>query len=186
VDKGTYNGRRVDFNLYAASCFIPHLFTDPKRERLGCGACTLALLTGARPESIAAKNGKAHYSDEFMVGFLRTRGFQTLRLTMCNLSARSSKLGRAHVILTSQLFRRNEGTWGVIHGDVYYHNFSFYALERLAFLNQPLLSAFLVVHPRWRIDAIEPASGNGKPNSGRKTIPFSLMSKALSPERTGL
>lgn len=181
MDKGTYNGRRVDFSLYATSCFNPYLFTGAARARLGCGACALALLTGARPESIAGKNGGRHYSDKFMVSFLRIRGFQTVRLTMCNLSAGASTLGSTHVLLTSQLFRRNEGTWGVIHSDLFYHNFSSYNLDTLAFLNQPILSAYLVVHPRWRLDMTDPVDEKGRAHTGRKAIPFSLMHKALSP-----
>lgn len=180
MDKGTYRGRCADFNRYATSCFNPYLFTGVARARLGCGACALALLTGARPESIAAKNGGRHYSDEFMIRFLRARGFQTVRLTLCNLSARTSKLGNAHVLLTSQLFRRNEGTWGVIHGDLFYHNFSAYNLETLAFLNQPILSAYLVVHPRWRLDVIEPEAETKQSKPSRNAIPFSLMRKAFS------
>jgi hypothetical protein len=181
VDKGTYNGRRVDFSRYATSCFTPYLFTGSARTRLGCGACALALLTGVRPEAIAARNGGPHYPDDFMVRFLRTRGFKVLRLTMCNLSARASKLGNAHVILISQLFRKNEGTWGVIHNGLFYHNFSSYNLETMAFLNQPILSAYLIVHPRWRFDLPEPATEKRIVKLGRKGIPFSLMSKALSP-----
>ena len=32
----------------------------------------------------------------------------------------------------------------------YYHNFQSYALDALSFLNKPILSAYLVVHPKWR------------------------------------
>ncbi len=60
-------------------------------------------------------------------------------------------IGSDHVLLISQLFRREEGTWGVVFGDFYYHNFSAYDLSTLSFLNKPILSAYLVAHPKWRI-----------------------------------
>jgi hypothetical protein len=153
VDRGFYTGRRVDFALYAVSCFNPYLFSAPFRARLGCGAGALALLTGVAPERIAAKNGGRHYSDEFMLRFLRQHGFSLLRLTLCNVSAGGSKVGKSHVILVSQLILRNEATWGVIYDGNYYHNFCSYYLDSLSLLNKPILSAYLVMHPRWRLPA---------------------------------
>ena len=38
----------------------------------------------------------------------------------------------------------------MIFNETYYHNFQSYALEVLSFLNKPILSAYLVVHPKWR------------------------------------
>ena len=126
---------------------------------IGCGACALALLTGAAPEVIAKKNRGAHYSDRFMVRFLRDRRFGVLQLTLCNLSAATPKIGTAHVLLLSQLFRQNEGTWGVIFNWTYYHNFQSYSLDALSFLNKPILSAYLVVHPKWRMhDSVKEGS----------------------------
>ena len=150
MDKGTYKGRRVVFKHYAVSCFNPFLFSDSASELRGCGAGALALLTGVAPERIAAKNGGIHYSDAFMLRFLRECGFRTLQLTQRNLSAAKDYVGTEHVILLSQLFKRNEATWGVIFGGMYYHNFSLFGLNALSLLNKPVLSAYLVVDPRWR------------------------------------
>lgn len=148
MDKGSYRGRRVNFASYAVSYFNPYLFSDPVRAQMGCGACALALITGSLPEFIS-KNGKSHFSDAFMVRFLRKKGYSVLRLTLCNLSVGGSKIGRQHVILLSQLLMKNEGTWGVIYDGLYYHNSASYALNALSFLNRPILSAYLVSHPRW-------------------------------------
>jgi hypothetical protein len=82
--------------------------------------------------------------------FLRRRGFRTLRLTQCNLSENLSRIGTGHVLLVSQLILRNEGTWGVIYNHQFYHNFALYDLEPFSFLNKPILSAYLIVHPKWR------------------------------------
>jgi hypothetical protein len=151
VDKGTYRGRRVDFSIYATSLFNPFLFTGPVRPKLGCGACALALLTGTPPEIIVQRKRDTHCSDEFMLRFLHRDGYRTLRLTQCNVSLARSNIGATHVLLLSQLLQKNEGTWVVIHNGKCYHNFESYSLEELSFVNKPILSAHIVIHPRWQI-----------------------------------
>ena len=152
MEKGSYTGRRVDFGKYATSCFTPHLFG--REWRRGCGACALALLTGETPEVIARKNNSPHYSDEFMLRFLRARGFSVLPLTWCNLSASKLRINNEHVLLLCQLFTKNEATWLVMHNELCYHNFEVYTPTILSLLNKPVLSAYLVIHPKWR-EAVE-------------------------------
>jgi hypothetical protein len=142
----------MDFAPFAASFFAPHLFSGSVRCQLGCGASALALITGVPPEIISARNGGTHYSDRFMTRFLRVRNFRTLRLTPRMVTGARTKIGADHVLLVSQLFRPGEGTWGVVYADFYYHNFDAYALSSLAFLNKPIMSAYLVIHPNWRIE----------------------------------
>lgn len=158
MDKGTYKGRRVEFRRYAVSCFNPFLFSDPASELRGCGAGALALLTGVAPEKISAKNGGIHYPDDFMRRFLRQHGFRTLQLTQCNLSSAEDYVGTDHVILLSQLFKRNEATWGVTFGGMYYHNFSLFSMNALSVLNKPVLSAYIVIDPRWRTPPVKKSS----------------------------
>ena len=152
VDKSKHQGRRVDFSPYATSYFAPHLYCGPVRSGLGCGACALALITGVAPEIIASQNGGAHYSDRFMIRFLKARNFRTLRLTPNLVTGAKNEIGADHVLLVSQLFRRAEGTWGVVFEDFYYHNFQAYVLSSLSFLNKPILSAYVVFHPKWLIN----------------------------------
>ena len=141
----------MDFSAWAASVFAPHLFCGSARSALGCGASALALITGVAPEIISSQNDGEHYSDGFMRRFLRGRNFRSLRLSPRMVAAARNKIGSDHVLLVSQLFRPHEGTWGVVFADFYYHNFETYALSALAFLNKPILSAYLVFHPKWRI-----------------------------------
>lgn len=150
MEKGSYNGRRVPFWRYTASRFDPYLFASGANAGFGCGATALALLTGIFPRSIAHENGDHHFPDEFMVQFLRRHRYGVQQLTLCNVSASESNIGPEHVVLLSQLFRRNEATWGVIYSGIYFHNFAVYQLENLSLLNKPVLSAYLVIHPRWR------------------------------------
>jgi len=89
-----------------------------------------------------------------MIRFLRTRNFRTLRLTPRLVTRAKTKIGAAHVLLISQLFRPDEGTWSVMYGDFAYHNFEAYALSSLALLNRPIMSAHLVIHPKWRISHV--------------------------------
>lgn len=109
------------------------------------------MITGVPPERVAAAHVGNHYADSFMVRFLKRRGYRVLRLTPLSIAGAHSKIGAEHVVLISQKFRRHEATWGVIFGATYYHNFDSYGLSGLAFLNKPILSAYLVVHPTWRI-----------------------------------
>jgi hypothetical protein len=149
--KGSYKGHRVDFAGYAVSCFTPHLFCGDFRKTLGCGASALALLTGVKPEEVSEHNKfRAHYSDTFMLRFLRSRRFRIARLTLCNLSVATSRIGVSHVILASQLVLKNEATWSVVHNGCCYHNFDIFRPNSLTFLNKPLLSAYLVNSPAWK------------------------------------
>lgn len=151
VTKVEYTGRRTDLKPFAASFFAPHLFQGEHRHLIGCGAGALALLTGVPPEKIAARHRGRHYSDKFMIRFLKQRSFRLLRLTPLRITSARNGVGSEHVILISQLFRNYEATWGIIHANVYYHSFQAYNLSELAFLNKPILSAYLVIHPSWRI-----------------------------------
>jgi hypothetical protein len=150
VEKGSYSGRRLNFDSFAASCFRPYLFGDEVRTRYGCGACALSLLTGAPPEEVSVKNNSPHYPDRFMVRFLRDHGFEVQRLTQCNVANGLSKIEKQHVILLSQMFRKREATWGIIFSGLYFHNFQVYFLETLSLIRKPIVTAYLVGHPTWR------------------------------------
>lgn len=143
---------RVDFEKYAVSLFSLHLFCGTHNSLAGCGACALPLVTGVPPGTIAVKNDNLnHYADDFMVRFLRQQRFKILRLMQCNLSAARNDIENEHVVLLSQLFKRNEATRGVLFGGMYYHNFSIYSLGAFSMLNKPVLSAYVIHHPKWQI-----------------------------------
>lgn len=165
MEKGSYNGRRVDFRNYTVARFNPHLFTGVSDAESGCGAAALALLTGISPRCIAMQNGSAHFSDRFMVLFLRRHGYAVQPLTLCNVSTSETEIDLGHVVLLSQLYRRNEATWGVVFSGIYYHNFCLYRLNGLSFLNKPTLSAYLISHSSWRgpqLSAVDQASSKTK------------------------
>lgn len=144
MEKGSYRTPPVDLQQYVVPLFVPHLFTSPLAQRVGCGPATLALLTGVPPHRILPQNRKRHYSDRFMVAFLRRHGFEVLRLTQCLVSRNATVISANHLVLLSQLLLPNEGSWGVLFGGIYYHNFRCYAFDELSLLNKPLLSAYLL------------------------------------------
>lgn len=165
----------MDFSRYAVSYFNPFLFSGTIRQSLGCGASALSLLTGVPPEYVAAKSRDGHYSDEFMVRFLRQRGCHVWRLTQCNVSTAISPLGDAHVILISQLLLRNEGTWGVIYDNKYYHNYSILNVNFISLLNKPILSAYLVVHPKWQLSSLVMDKPSGPQKITNKSMSWSKL-----------
>jgi hypothetical protein len=177
MKKGHNPGRRVDFNRFVSSCFTPNLYTSPLRRKIGCGATALGLLTGIPTEKIATKKRGDHYSDNFMLRFLRRHGFRTLELTSSNVSPDRSKIGDTHVLLLSQYWssRLNEATWIVLHDQICYHNFDLYSLESLSFLRKPLLSAFLIHHPRWGRPTKKREIPPGKPPSRKPRFTFAKL-----------
>jgi hypothetical protein len=46
---------------------------------------------------------------------------------------------------------RNEGSWAVIHRNVVYHNQDEGALDPLEFVNNPLMTVYVVWHPKWAV-----------------------------------
>lgn len=84
-----------------------------------------------------------------------------------------------------QLFRKNEGTWGVIFDEVYYHNFDLYRLQALSFLDKPILSAYVIWPPLWRWEQWPGPKPIAVPKTklGKLTL-RNLMSEGLVPKIT--
>ncbi len=144
------SNRRREVKSLTAVCFEPHLFIARERGHICCGASTLALLTGIPPERIAKKlNRWKHYPDWVMLKFLRSHGFSLHRITS-DLVINGGKITTQHVVLISQLLRKGEGTWGVMFGGLFWHNFEMFEVSGLSLLNQPMLTAYIVAHPKYR------------------------------------
>lgn len=104
---------------------------------------------------------------ERMIRFLHDRGFRTLELTLASRAAGKSQIGDSHSLFLSQWFRRNEGTWLVLHNGRCYHDFDIYTLASLAFLKKPVLSAYLIMHFRWHRPEKPPTQVCRKPRRKR-------------------
>ena len=155
LPKGKYKEVKIDFNKLSVEWFAPHLYRKDAYA-LGCGRTALTTLTGVSPDMIPIGKGeKHHYSDRFMVNFLRQRDYQVLPVTQCDMTQHSDvilhEITEDHVVLFSQLMIKNEASWSVTYGGLVYHNFYVTRLHGMEFLNKPLLSAYVIFHPKWRM-----------------------------------
>jgi len=149
MKKGHYTTRSIDYSKYTQSKVVFHWFDTYNYEGAGCGANALALLTGVNPRFYASRVIKNAYSDKFMLKELRKAGFKCIEITQCRLSNYKGDqvrhaISQNHLVLTSQLFKKNEGSWLVSWNGNTFHNFvhstsSFYTL-----LNFPILSAYIL------------------------------------------
>lgn len=93
-------------------------------------------------------------TDRQMVGSLRASGIEVIPLTVCAATNRYEVFNlvlESHVLLISQMFRKNEGSWCVLHGGRIFHNCedetsSFHMLE---FINRPILTAYILWMKKW-------------------------------------
>jgi len=156
MEMGDYS-ETIDFNQFFVRKFTPHLYVN--LGYYGCGANTLSLLTGAEPWKVpvACKKQPDHWPDKFMVDFLKLRGFKVARVSKCSVTNLNSDcienpISDNHVVMMSQLFKKKEASWVVVHNRFLYHNFEIQRTDGLDCLNHPVLSAYLVCHKSWRCD----------------------------------
>jgi hypothetical protein len=158
VRKGKPN--KIDWEKFKTSRFEfppnipPHISPE-------CGAYALYALTGKQTEDyrkifkkLARKDG--HWSTKTMVGYLNSKGFVVIPITIGNVveSYSVKQLNKPwieseNVILLDQKCYREENTWSVIHGNMYAHSGDVDVLDPLEFLNYPIEAAYLVYHPKW-------------------------------------
>lgn len=153
--KGRHTTSLADFESLRASLFIPNLYDYVQFGATGCGATALAMLIGKHPESFAKRNrNRRHYSDRFVVKVLRENGFTIVPITQKGITS-SNYIGyplhNLNVLLVSQRFAKKENSWVVIQGEICYHNFQLSRLERLDFVNHPILTCYCVWHPKYKI-----------------------------------
>jgi hypothetical protein len=163
METGYYNNKPIDWESFKVSLFIPHLFFDDFCN--GCGANTLALLTGIPPRKIHNTNQKnpSDWKDAFMVSFLKRKGFKIIPLTKCDVTAEtfgftSNNIGDRHVLMLSQLLGKNVASWSVVHNQLWYHNFQTCSFSSLNLVNNPSLTCYLLCHPKWKINVKKPKS----------------------------
>jgi hypothetical protein len=150
---GFYRKRPHDFSIWRAANFkfqnLGH------SSGAGCGANAISTLTGTDPYAIRPKNRKGHFSDKFMLTYLRNCKFVVTPVTMCDVSHSLGYFGLEntikpdHVILLSALLHKNEASWLVMHKGNIVHNFGLKNVGPLDFINRPILSAYAVFHQKW-------------------------------------
>lgn len=152
---GNYKNRRIEFDNFLVSKFSPNLFNSA-HEMCGCGSTALATICpNINPYDIRDYKNPKSWKDKFMISFLKDRGYKILPITFCSVCNDpyyvDNPITKNHVILISQLLMRNEATWSVIYKDFIFHNFSITKLTPLEFINNPILTAYLVTHDDWKL-----------------------------------
>lgn len=151
---GKYRHNKTNFNKYEVLKFGLHLFDCNCYVGIGCGAAALALITGANPYKIRTKNQRT-WTDDFMVRFLRKHGFSVAAITKCDVTNEDfyikSPIKPYHIVLVSQLMKKNEASWSVLYNNYAFHNFEIRPLSNLEFLNHPILSAYTVYKKEWAV-----------------------------------
>ena len=151
--KGKYTKKPKDYSTYQVKLFNPFLYDTGVYGSVGCGASALGILTGDNPYKIQEANkNRKHYSDRFMLKYLRDRGFEIIPITQKGVNsddAISYPIKKNHVCLISQLMAKREASWLVYYNNLLYHNFIIGSSELLDFINKPTLTCYIVWHKRW-------------------------------------
>lgn len=160
METGFYKKHKIRWSEFEADLFIPHLFNlGNQSPAFGCGANTLALLTGVAPSYIRNTNrqNRHHWKDSFMIKFLKENGFKVRHITKCDVSNTDPNTGYSsafvndrHVLMLSQLMNKNVASWSIAHNQLWYHNFQTCSFSPTSLLNQPTLNSYLIIHPKWR------------------------------------
>ena len=150
---GNYGPGNTNFKKLQVSKFPITLWDGLNYEHCGCGATALGLITGVNPRKIAEKNGRRHYSDRFMVEFLRKHGISVYEVNRANLSRSKEwrhQILDNNVILYSCNTTKGEGSHFVTYNGYIYHNFQVAKANYLDFLNFPIISCFCLYKKSWK------------------------------------
>lgn len=154
METGKYKAKAVDFSAFSCRKFPLTLFSSATAVLYGCGANCLSTLTGEEPGAIASRNKyNPHYSDKFMVSYLKKRDFKVVPLTVCGLTGSSDLINNVksnHVILISSMFKKFEASWSILYDGYMIHNQDIVAPSVLEFINRPILTAYVVFREDWR------------------------------------
>lgn len=150
---GTYGKGNTKFEKLTVKRFPVHLWDSYLYGKAGCGATALGLITGISPLEIAKKRNSNHYSDRFMIEFLRKNGVSVYEVNKANLSNKSvwkHSIRDDHILLYSALIQRKEASWfvGGLNG-VIFHNGEIMKASYLDFLNFPIESLFVLYSKKW-------------------------------------
>jgi len=155
MENGKYTKKLVNFKKITLKKFTPCLYASPIYSMMGCGANTISLLTGVNPYQVVQENkNRSHYSDRFMLRQLKKHGITAKKITKCNLTAKnknnlSYNLKENHLLMISQLMKKNEASWMVYWNGICYHNFELTRADFWNILNFPIISAYCLYNPKW-------------------------------------
>lgn len=164
--------QKFPWEKYKVYNFKPYDDSLDDKCRGSCGTHALACLTGLKPKTVDKHLPERydHWSDRRMVQFLRKRGFEVHTLSVNMITSGytpgENTLSQYHVVLLGQECFRDEGTWTVVWNGWCHHSGDHDELDNYEFLISPIVSAYMVWHPKWK--------GSKKDKAARIT-----MNKAL-------
>lgn len=179
MDHGSYR-KKVKFEAFKSEKFVPHLF-GPQATLSGCGATALGLLTGVNPLHLPRKKD---WSSRFMIGFLHKYGFETAKLTKCNLTVFNTTtypIGSRHVALVAIKLIKHQASWIVVHNYKTYHNFEINDFNPYELMNHPIVSMYLITHPSWKETTPIIESQKPKQKQVKRLRPRFLGTKFIRP-----
>lgn len=151
---GNYGPGNTDFEKLTVSKFPVCLWDSIIYQHTGCGATALGLITGKNPRKIATQNGKRHYSDRFMVDFLRKNNVSVFEVNRANLSNDKEwrhKILDNHIVLYSAMTAKGECSWFVTYGNgLLFHNCNITKCSYLDFINFPIDSCYVLFKKSWK------------------------------------
>lgn len=156
---GSYKEKKINFNEWEVSKLPITLWNKNDYAHVGCGYNLLAsLVNKERPYRIRDINQRRVSCEKrFFLSYLRKNGFKVLELSKCNLSNKKKEVltlmgdvNARHVLVTTQLLKKNEASYFLSHDNWVYHNNHIYRQEFLDLINFPIHEAFLVTHPDYR------------------------------------
>lgn len=137
----------MNLNQLESPAFAPCLYDKSLYSLEGCVPCALALLTGVSPRTIN-ENYSGKWSESKIIRFLRKKNFTCYKLSDRILKTRSDvieeNLRPYHLVLTIQKMNKKETSVQVIWDGYVFHNFSIAPLRPLEFVNNRLISAWVL------------------------------------------
>ena len=150
---GNYGPGNTNFSKLTVSYFPVTMWDNIDYGESGCGATALGLITGINPRIIAEQNGGDHYSDRFMINFLRKHKFSVYEVNRANLTSTKEwkhKIKDNHVVLYSAHTAKGECSYFVTYNGYIYHNFTISKPSYIDFLNFPIDSCYVIYKKNWK------------------------------------
>jgi len=87
-----------------------------------------------------------------MTSFLRNHNISVYEINQSNLSNNTDwtyNITDQHVILSSNLVKQNEATWGIHWNNTYIHNFTIQKADSFFNTNFPIVTAYILFSKNW-------------------------------------
>ncbi len=156
---GVYTKKKINFKDWEVDKFPLTFWNKHSYLYAGCGFNALATIVGKEnPYAIRAlSKDKDSCVKKFFFKYLKSNGFKVLELTKCHLSNKKKEvstligeLNSKHILVTTQILKRNECSYFVNSFSMTIHNQIIYSTDILDFVNFPIYEAFLITHPTYK------------------------------------